>query len=192
MLDIRGDELLVIILLAIILIGPERLPEYVTTLKSAVKRGKALLDESKNTIKSEFGDDIDWRQYDPRQYDPRRIVREALSEPVEESPRRAARTGGTPPGGLTVAEQLARRAPADNPASQIGAAYASEALAGGVAASVAAAGSGLSSASPVTGAVPAAAPTAPTSAGVVADPDATPPLGAHIPELPIAFDPEST
>jgi sec-independent protein translocase protein TatB len=96
-LDINAGELLVIALLAVILVGPERLPEYVNGLKSLVKRVRALLSEGRTVLRDEFGDDVDWSQYDPRQYDPRRIVREALAEEPVESPRRAARTSGQNP-----------------------------------------------------------------------------------------------
>ncbi len=95
--DINAGELLVIALLAVILVGPERLPEYVNGLKTLVKRVRALLSEGRSVLRDEFGDDVDWRQYDPRQYDPRRIVREALEEEPVVSPRRAARTSGSTP-----------------------------------------------------------------------------------------------
>lgn len=121
-LDINGGELLVIILLAIILIGPERLPEYVSTLKNAVKRGKALLDDSKSTLKKELGPEVDWSQYDPRQYDPRRIVREALLEDQPSVTRRTPRAGSVAP--MNVAEQLAAEADTGLPSAEIGAAYA--------------------------------------------------------------------
>jgi len=92
MFDINGWELIIIGLLAVILIGPDRLPEYVTGLKGVVKQVRALLKQGKNVLNEEFGGEEDWRQYDPRQYDPRRIVREALAEPDDDaSPVRASR-----------------------------------------------------------------------------------------------------
>src|SRR5699024_3423702 len=42
---------------------------------------------AKEQFKEETGtdfDEVDWQKYDPRQYDPRRVIREALSEPIEE------------------------------------------------------------------------------------------------------------
>ena len=78
MFDINGAEFLVIALIAVILVGPERLPEYVRGLRGAVKRVRAMVRDGQSAIKEEWGDDVDWTTLDPRQYDPRRIVREAL------------------------------------------------------------------------------------------------------------------
>jgi sec-independent protein translocase protein TatB len=91
--DINGFELLIILVLAVILIGPDRLPEYVSGLRSVVKRVRSFIQEGRTALRDEFGDDVDWSQYDPRQYDPRRIVREALNEDdeVSASPRRQRR-----------------------------------------------------------------------------------------------------
>ena len=66
-----------------LLIGPERLPEYVAKLRSFVRQAKTFADGAKNQLREQMGpefDDIDWKSYDPRQYDPRRIVREALAD----------------------------------------------------------------------------------------------------------------
>jgi sec-independent protein translocase protein TatB len=98
--DINGFELLIILVLAVILIGPDRLPEYVSGLRTVVKRVRSFIQEGRIALRDEFGDDVDWSQYDPRQYDPRRIVREALTEDDEtsSSPRRQRRasSGSTP------------------------------------------------------------------------------------------------
>ena len=94
MFDINGFELLFIALLAVVLIGPDRLPEYVSGLRNVVKRVRAIVSDGRTALRDEFGDDVDWSQYDPRQYDPRRIVREALmdeDEVVAASPRRSRR-----------------------------------------------------------------------------------------------------
>ncbi|WP_062076727.1 hypothetical protein [Demequina globuliformis] len=81
MFGINGGELLVLILIAIVVIGPERMPEYAAQLRRWVVRGRDWVNQGKDQVKSEVGDQVDWTQYDPRQYDPRRIVREALAEP---------------------------------------------------------------------------------------------------------------
>lgn len=77
-MDINGSEFLVIALLALILVGPERLPEYVRGLRGVVLRLRSLLKDGQAALKEELGEDVDWSQLDPRAYDPRRIVREAL------------------------------------------------------------------------------------------------------------------
>lgn len=98
--DINGFELLIILVLAVVLIGPDRLPEYVNGLRSISRRLRSFIHDGRSALRDEFGEDIDWSQYDPRQYDPRRIVREALLEDDETSasPRRQRRasSGSTP------------------------------------------------------------------------------------------------
>ena len=67
--------------LAVLVLGPERLPEYAAKLGRCVRQARAMADGAKRAARDQMGpefDDIDWQQFDPRQYDPRRIVREAL------------------------------------------------------------------------------------------------------------------
>ena len=97
MLDINGGEIIVLLVLAVVLIGPERLPRYAAQLAALVRRGKGMLQDAKARVDDELGPelkDVDWSKLDPRQYDPRRIVREALmdDDPV---PTRAAGAGVT-------------------------------------------------------------------------------------------------
>ena len=80
------DELAIIIVLAMVIIGPSRLPEYAAKLAQGVRKLRVMAEGAKVTLKDQLGpeyQDINWRQYDPRQYDPRRIVREALAEPLD-------------------------------------------------------------------------------------------------------------
>lgn len=85
-MNINGPEFLVIALLAVMLVGPERLPEYVRGLRTLVLKARSIIREGQTTLKEELGEDIDWNQLDPRNYDPRRIVREALFEDDEAEP----------------------------------------------------------------------------------------------------------
>lgn len=78
MFDINGSEFLVIAVIAVILVGPDRLPEYVRGLRALVKRARGAVRDGQAALRTEFGDDVDWQRLDPRQYDPRTIVREAL------------------------------------------------------------------------------------------------------------------
>ncbi|WP_062310792.1 twin-arginine translocase TatA/TatE family subunit [Demequina rhizosphaerae] len=98
MFDINGGELLILVLVAVVVIGPERMPEYAKQLRNLVVRGRDMLQEGKATLKSEVGDEVDWQQLDPRQYDPRRIVRDALNEPTPPSAASARRVTEAPPG----------------------------------------------------------------------------------------------
>lgn len=89
-IDINSGEFILIVIIALALIGPKRLPEYIAKLRTFIRTARDMAEGAKTQLKSEMGpeyQDIDWRQYDPRQYDPRRIVREALLEPIEDSVR---------------------------------------------------------------------------------------------------------
>lgn len=85
MFDLSFEKLLVIGVIALFVIGPERLPAYAKKLGEWVRIAKSITDGAKSRIREEMGpefDDVDWQKLDPRQYDPRRIIRESLlSEP---------------------------------------------------------------------------------------------------------------
>ena len=80
MFGISGEKLLILGLIAIFVLGPERLPHYAQQLARLVKSLKRMAEGAKGQLASELGEDLDWKQLDPRQYDPRRIIREALAE----------------------------------------------------------------------------------------------------------------
>lgn len=90
-LGISFEKLLLIGLIAVLIIGPERLPHYAERFAKLVRRGGEMLRDTKSRVREEMGpevDDVDWRKLDPRQYDPRRIIRDALFE--DEPPRVSA------------------------------------------------------------------------------------------------------
>jgi len=83
MFDINGSEFLILLVVAVFVIGPERMPEYAAKLAKLVKQVRGMADTAKEQLREQMGsefDEVDWKQYDPRQYDPRRIVREALMD----------------------------------------------------------------------------------------------------------------
>ncbi|MGV8977640.1 MAG: Sec-independent protein translocase TatB [Cellulomonas sp.] len=85
MFDINGGEFIILLFVAVLVIGPERLPKYAEQLAQLVKRAKVFLQETKSRVDDELGEDIkdvDWAALDPRKYDPRRIVRDALLDDV--------------------------------------------------------------------------------------------------------------
>lgn len=92
MLGINGGELLIILLVAMVVVGPERMPEYAQRFRQWVVRSRDYVKKGQETVTREMGDHVDWEKLDPRQYDPRRIVREALAEEEAPTPphRRAA------------------------------------------------------------------------------------------------------
>jgi len=98
-LGLTFDKLLIIGVIAVFLIGPERLPHYAARLAQLVRGLRDLANGARERLRDEMGpefDEVDWTKLDPRQYDPRRIIREALLEdepgtkPVSATPRRAA------------------------------------------------------------------------------------------------------
>lgn len=77
------DKLFVIALIAVLLLGPTRLPFYAQKLAQLVKTVRGMADTARERMRDEMGDefnDVDWQKLDPRQYDPRRIIRDALLE----------------------------------------------------------------------------------------------------------------
>lgn len=83
MFDINGWELVIIVVVALLVIGPERLPQYLAKARQGVRDLRRLAEGAKTQLRDQMGpefDNVDWSAYDPRQYDPRRIVRDALAE----------------------------------------------------------------------------------------------------------------
>ena len=80
-------------IIAVIVLGPERLPEYARGLANIIKSIRRMAEGAKTQLKDELGpeyEDVDWRKLDPRQYDPRRIIREALTEDLNFSAEQEA------------------------------------------------------------------------------------------------------
>ncbi len=165
MFDVNGWEFVIIIAVALLVIGPERLPQYVARLREWIRDLRRLAEGARGQLREQMGtefDDIDWSAYDPRQYDPRRIVREALADTWEATdPDRGATTTSTETSG----------SPAASPAAAGGAASAGVAQFSGV------------------GAVGAVGAGGAESAGRLVTPryDA-----GHDPALPVPFDAEAT
>lgn len=88
MLGVNGWEVVLLALIAVFVLGPDKLPEYAAKLAHAIRRLRVMAEGAKDQLRDQLGpeyQDINWRQYDPRQYDPRRIVREALLDPLDEA-----------------------------------------------------------------------------------------------------------
>lgn len=97
MFGINGGELLVLLVVAALVIGPERLPGYAEQLGLWVRKARSFIRDAKARVDEELGDevgDVDWSALDPRKYDPRRIVRDAL---LEDDPVRPVSTPATRP-----------------------------------------------------------------------------------------------
>lgn len=96
MFGLTFEKLLLIGLIAVFVLGPERLPHYAAKLAQLVRSIRDMADGAKVRLREEMGpefDEVDWQKLDPRQYDPRRIIREALLDdepaPVVKPPSRS-------------------------------------------------------------------------------------------------------
>lgn len=87
MFGLSGEKLLILGLIAVFVLGPERLPTYAAGLARFIKTLRRMADGAKDQLSNELGEELDWKKLDPRQYDPRRIIREAL---VEDEPAKPA------------------------------------------------------------------------------------------------------
>ena len=128
MFGINGTEMIILIVVVLLVVGPKRLPEYAQQLRDLVKTVKRRADEAKADVKRDLGDDfsdVDWRKLDPRQYDPRRIVREALIEEEADTRARqvsagAAAVAGAGAAGAVGAASTAQAGPLERFQEQAG------------------------------------------------------------------------
>lgn len=77
------EKLLLIGIIAVFLIGPDRLPGYTAQFARLIRSMRDMARGAKDRMREELGpdfDEVEWKKLDPRQYDPRRIIREALLE----------------------------------------------------------------------------------------------------------------
>jgi sec-independent protein translocase protein TatB len=81
MFGLTFEKILIIGIIAVFLLGPDKLPHYAAQLARLVRQLRDMANGAKDRMRDEMGpefDDLDWKKLDPRQYDPRRIIREAL------------------------------------------------------------------------------------------------------------------
>lgn len=93
------EKLLVVGVIAVFLLGPDRLPVYAQKLGQLVRTLRDYANGAKVRMKEEMGpefDEVDWKKLDPRQYDPRRIIREALLDDAPVDPAAVVRPVSRP------------------------------------------------------------------------------------------------
>lgn len=100
MLGINGFELILLITVAVLVPGPERLPEYAAQLARLTRNLRAMSLGAREQLRDELGPDladVDWSKLDPRQYNPRTIITNALlsEEPDLQGPRSKQRSSLT-------------------------------------------------------------------------------------------------
>lgn len=98
------EKLLLIGLIAVMIIGPERLPAAAESLRRTIQQARRMARTAQERMREELGPevaDVDWQRLDPRQYDPRRIIREALLAEPEAPAAVAAAAPAVPPAAET-------------------------------------------------------------------------------------------
>lgn len=118
MLNLSGGEVVLLVLLALVILGPDRLPGYAAKLGQFVRSARDMAEGARSHLREEMGpgfDDVDWSALDPRQYDPRRIVRDALATPVE---GRGGAVTGAGASGVVRARGAARETAAGRAANE--------------------------------------------------------------------------
>ena len=81
MFGLSSEKIMILLVLALFILGPERLPGYAKAFAQFIRKMRAMANSAQAQMKDELGEgfeDLDWKKLDPRQYDPRRIIREAL------------------------------------------------------------------------------------------------------------------
>ncbi|MGQ7297820.1 twin-arginine translocase TatA/TatE family subunit [Quadrisphaera sp. KR29] len=176
MFGINPGEFAVLLVIALVVVGPERLPRYAAQLGRVVREGRRMAMGLREQVRGELGpefDDVDWKKLDPRQYDPRKIIRDALTDALEddEPPARPAgkpvSSGGPAAvGGAAAADATAADATAAGATAASRAGGSAKPPAAGLP-SVSPAAKRPESAAPAAGAVAAggAAPATPGSGG---------------------------
>lgn len=110
MFGLTIEKLFLVALIAAVIIGPRRLPEYAGRLAAVVRRITLLAGDAARRAEQEAGVAgirQEWTALDPRQYDPRRIIRDAWA--AGES---AEASGGMP---IETADAATTDAGADTP-----------------------------------------------------------------------------
>ena len=90
MFGLTIEKLFLVALIAAVIIGPRRLPEYARRLGALVRRVTLLSGDAARRAEQETGVASirqDWTALDPRQYDPRRIIRDAWAAGESAEPR---------------------------------------------------------------------------------------------------------
>lgn len=103
MFGLTFEKILLIGIIAVFLLGPDKLPHYAAQLARLVRQLRDMANGAKDRMRDEMGpefDDLDWKKLDPRQYDPRRIIREALADedPFKEQSATISRAEPNPDG----------------------------------------------------------------------------------------------
>ncbi|GAB3029216.1 hypothetical protein GCM10011376_14800 [Nocardioides flavus (ex Wang et al. 2016)] len=90
MWDVGLLELAVIALVAVVVLGPDRLPELARQAAQLLHRARSLAHTARDELRSELGPD--YADLQLRDLDPRTVVRKHITEAMAEVEREEART----------------------------------------------------------------------------------------------------
>jgi Sec-independent protein translocase protein TatA len=113
MFGLTFEKLLLVGVIAVFVLGPERLPSYAAKLAQLVRTVRTMANGAKERMRDEMGpefDEVDWKKLDPRQYDPRRIIREAL---LDDEPAAAVKPVSRPAQAAVQPKEKSAGGPAD-------------------------------------------------------------------------------
>ena len=85
-MDLSIGKLLVIGVVALFFVSPDKLPQYAAQLARWVRVVRSFTDEAKQRVATEMGpefDDVDWAKLDPRRYHPKRLLADAWNAAPE-------------------------------------------------------------------------------------------------------------
>ncbi|WP_372985010.1 twin-arginine translocase TatA/TatE family subunit [Microbacterium sp.] len=105
MFGLTIEKLFLVALIAAVIIGPRRLPEYAGRLGALVRRVTLAVGEAARRAEQEAGVASirqEWTAVDPRRYDPRQIIREAWDAGEESDGSKAAEAPQPEPEGRWI------------------------------------------------------------------------------------------
>jgi len=108
---IGGWEFIILLLVFVLIVGPQRLPEYTRNIVRMVRRARQWVDESRESVENEMGIAVDdLKKYDPRQYDPRRIIRDAWGDtsPIDDLVKDTSALVGSSAAGVAAVGEAAK------------------------------------------------------------------------------------
>lgn len=100
--DIGFGELLVIAVVAIIVFGPDKLPEFAKQAGAMLRKARDFANSARDELRTELGED--YKDLELRDLDPRAIVRRHIVEAMEDAGEEAEKAQAARPGRRPLGE----------------------------------------------------------------------------------------